>query len=255
LYADEEDELSEVEPCSGEVRKIGKGKKRLECSLAIVEEGHSVEPNPFPIEPYFMEDAASSDDVVSITGIEDMPPEEVPAEENPPDSDYAVADDARDCSTPVEAADMGLPAGSIAVDDGYLSAPAAEIMCPEQCPAEAREEAPRLPSSACPSPCHAASVADPTEEPQAAEQYAIGLKILHDTQVLRSIASLKPCSKTAILNKTQAVSSKHIPQYKIENAGRRRACDDRLISVLIDDVEVELPTYDSEDMTFLIQTI
>jgi hypothetical protein len=255
LYAYEQAELSYVESCSGEDRKIGKGKKRRGYSLAIAEKEHSVEPDPCPSEPHFKEDAAPSDDVVSIKGPEDMPAEELSAEEIPPDSDSAVAEDATFCLTPVGGAKMDLPAASIAVDDECLAAPAAEEPCPEPSTAEAREEVPERPPSTCPSPCHIASGADPTDEPQATKKYTIGLKIIHDTQVLSSIASLNSCSKTAILNKAQAVCSKHIPQYKRKDAGRRRACDDRLVSVLVDNWEFDLSTYDSKDMTFLIQTI
>ncbi len=81
------------------------------------------------------------------------------------------------------------------------------------------------------------------------------LKILHGTETLAEMVCLDSGTKTAILDEAMAIYARRIHQYQVEEKGWKRACFGKLLSVQMERLNVNLSTYDANDLTFLTETI
>lgn len=85
--------------------------------------------------------------------------------------------------------------------------------------------------------------------------YTVALKINYDTELLTQIISIEAGTRTAILEEAMKMYSARVLAYESIEPGweLRRECF--LVSVRMNCFEMDLSTYDTEDLTFLIQTI
>ena len=195
-------------------------------------------------EPLPVENPAVSEDVVSVVVVEDPPRPGCPVQEEPVCFETPLASEGKHSFEAVAA-----------TSDICLPAPIAEDPLSYAAMREALEEVPDVPPSACHPPSHLSPVENPTADLEDAKRYTMVLHIVHDTETLTSMVCLDVGTKTAILDKAQAVYANGVLEHATREAGRKTTCKGKLVSVQADGLVMNLSSYDSDDLTFLIQTI
>lgn len=205
-------------------------------------------------EPSKVEHDAASDDYFSFTEDEDPPAAEFAMTANSPECRYYSAEEVIWPVAPI-AQDDAAPMGcSTAIDTMDAPTLVGEEPSSESGPAEAIGEGFEVPPPVRSSQAPLAPIKEPQDVQTLTKNYAVVLKMLHGTEVLTSMASLESATKTAILLEAQATYAKHLLQYELEEVGWKTMCNGTLLSVQMDSLEVNLSTYDAEDLTFLIET-
>lgn len=109
------------------------------------------------------------------------------------------------------------------------------------------ERAPRRPAHL--------SQEEPPNQSSAVRSYDIRIKILHGTETTKSMVSLDSITKSAIFDKAHSIYSQVACQHNPEQTGWKQESKFQLLSVEVDGLFVDLSKFDSEDLTFWIQTI
>ena len=105
-----------------------------------------------------------------------------------------------------------------------------------------------------PSSSAAPAVEDAEADLPPARIYTVALRILLGSNILSSIVSLASSNRASILNKARTVYAERIPEAGKIKAGWVAGCDPKLVSLQMYGLELDLSTYDVEDMTYLIET-
>jgi hypothetical protein len=171
------------------------------------------------------------------------------------DPDCAVAEDADSYTTQMARVDEALLEAEMAADYNYSLSPLAAEQSPEPPLEQGLGKVSELPPRTSSGPLQSASVSDRPDESHAAEKYMIVMNILDGPNRFTSMVCLDSTTKTAILNEAQTACQRRVAQVKEEQTEGKITYDSQLVSVRVDGFEVDLSTYDAEDLTFLIQTI
>ena len=83
--------------------------------------------------------------------------------------------------------------------------------------------------------------------------HTIVLKILHDSQVLRSVVLIRACTRTAILDEARNYCMKCEEDYP--SVLLAKGWDLAIQSLRMDECDIDMSTYQVEDLSFLLRTV
>ena len=109
---------------------------------------------------------------------------------------------------------------------------------------------PSAPLSTVPSVLEAASLEAPRKD-----SHTITLKILNGSKVLRSIAFIRACTQTAILNEARAYCVKRAQDDQIFGRLLAKGWDLALVSLKMYGYDMDLSTYKVENLSSLVRTV
>ena len=85
--------------------------------------------------------------------------------------------------------------------------------------------------------------------------HAITLKIINGSEILRSVVFITASTRTAILNEARAYCEQYVKDDQRLNGVLANQWDLRLVSLRLDGFDMDISTYEVEDLSFLIETV
>ena len=85
--------------------------------------------------------------------------------------------------------------------------------------------------------------------------HAIALKIINGSEILRSVVFITASTRTAILNQARAYCEQYVKDDQRLSGVLANQWDLRLVSLRLDGFDMDMSTYEVEDLSFLIETV
>ena len=85
--------------------------------------------------------------------------------------------------------------------------------------------------------------------------HAVTLKIINGSEILRSIVFITASTRTAILDEAIAYYEKHVQDNQSSGMVMAKEWDLNLVSLRLDGFDMDMSTYEFENLSFLIETI
>lgn len=251
LYAEAEEGIPAEEPCFA----MPEGACSTDEPYIIAPKEEPLPEDTFPAEAVSKEDPMVEEWVPPKATLEASQTELIiedcgDAEEHPLNQHDNISHDLYDPHEPTPESDVAPMHSTPAQDAEFLVPPPRLALSAARKKSGFHSLPPSASSSTVTSVLEAAAPEAPTKD-----SHTIALKILNGSNVLRSIVLVRACTRTAILNEARAYCMKRAQNDQRLRTLLANGCDLALVSMRMYKCDMDLSTYEVEDLSSLVRTI